>query len=252
MMIRLGYELTTEEPARAALAESRASRRRAGERDWLQLPESMGITVRQGEVPGSWRVPSAPALDSGDPETAPVTFNGGSGLLVEHGREVTVAWQPDPDLPDADPSWLVQGWAVTLAMLQRGQLSLHAATVQIGDQVVAIAGHRGAGKSTTSMALRKRGHRLLVDDVTLIEFRDGGAWTTLPRNVHLLSDAAAAVGVDFSALQLLSGGRAKVAFRAEAPDEEPHHIDRIIVLAPNNQTTEVALTPATAASAWRR
>ena len=37
------------------------------------------------------------------------------------------------------------GWAVTLAMLQRGDLSLHAATVRIGDEVVAIAGDRGAG-----------------------------------------------------------------------------------------------------------
>lgn len=81
----------------------------------------------------------------------------------------------------------MQGWGVTLANMQRVNLSLHAATVQIGDQTVAIAGRRGAGKSTTSMALRARGHQLLVDDVTLIEFRDGAAWTTpFARNVHLL------------------------------------------------------------------
>ncbi len=76
---------------------------------------------------------------------------------------------------------------MTLASLQRGNLSLHASTVQIGDEVVALAGHQGAGKSTTAMGLRARGHRLLVDDTTVVEFRDDGAWTTpYARNVHLL------------------------------------------------------------------
>lgn len=245
-MTRLGYPLTTTEAARSALFEVRESRRRQERTDWLHLPESMGIEVQRGDVPEE--LPDAthprPWIQV-NPTQALVRFAGGAGLLVEDGRRVTVQWQPDANQPDDDPSWLIQGWAVTLAMLQRGDLSLHAATVEIGDEVVAIAGHRGAGKSTTSMGLRKRGHRLLIDDVTLIHFRDGRAWTTpFPRNVHLLPDAAEAVGLDFDALPMLAGGRTKVAFRAEEPADEPRRIDRIIVLAPGQAVPEVALEEA--------
>lgn len=56
------------------------------------------------------------------------------------------------------------------------------------------------------MALRNLGHQLLIDDVTVLHIRDGSAWTTpYARNVHLLPDAAAALGVDFAALPLLAG-----------------------------------------------
>ncbi len=244
MMAQLGYDFTTEEPERAALAESRESRRRSARHDWMRLPEAMGVTVTRGEVPEE--IPDAkhprPWIQVNDRQ-ALVRFAGGAGLLVEDGASVTVQWTPNPEEPDEDPSWLIQGWAVTLAMLQRGDLSLHAATVRMGDEIVAIAGHRGAGKSTTSMALRKRGHQLLIDDVTLIEFRDGAAWTTpYSRNVHLLPDAAEALGVDFDALPMLAGGRTKVAFRAEDPDEQPHKIDRIVVLAPGVDVEDVTLT----------
>ncbi|MFI0433355.1 MAG: sulfotransferase domain-containing protein [Candidatus Nanopelagicales bacterium] len=246
MMVRLGYDLTTEPAARSALAESRASRRRAERFDWMRLPEAMALDVRHDSVPDEIADAKQPRpwIHVNDRQVL-VVFSGGTRLLVEDGKTLTVDWTPDPDRPLDDPSWLVQGWGVTLAMLQRGDLSLHAATVQIGDQIVAIAGHRGAGKSTTSMALRKRGHRLLVDDVTLIEFRGDEAWTTpYARNVHLLPDAAEALGVDFDALPMLAGGRTKVAFRAEAPDEQPHRIDRVVVLAPGPNVEEVTLAEA--------
>lgn len=245
-MVRLGYPLTTTEAARAALLDVRESRRRQERTNWLHLPESMGIEVARGEVPAELPGATRPKpWIQVTPTQALVRFAGGAALLVEDGQRVTVHWQPNPDQPDDDPSWLIQGWAVTLAMLQRGDLSLHAAAVDIGGDLLAIAGHRGAGKSTTSMGLRKRGHSLLVDDVTLIHFRDGQAWTTpYPRNVHLLPDAAEAVGLDFDALPMLAGGRTKVAFRAEAPPDDPRRIDRIIVLAPGPAVTEVTLEEA--------
>lgn len=246
MMTRFAYTFTTAAEDRAALADLRSSRRRQEHADWFTLPAHMGITVTQGAVP--MELPDAdhpkPWIQV-LPDQALVRFQGGAGLYVRDGREVTVAWEPDPEQPDDDPSWLIQGWAVTLAMLQRGDLSLHAATMAIGDKTIAVAGHRGAGKSTTAMGLRNRGHQLLVDDVTLIEFHDGAAWTTpYPRNVHLLPDAAAAVGLDFDALPMLAGGRVKAAFRAEDPPAEPRRIDHIVVLAPGLDAQSVTVTEA--------
>ena len=57
------------------------------------------------------------------------------------------------------------------------------------------------------MALRKRGHQLLIDDVTSSSFEMGGMDNTLLAQRHLLSDAAEALGVDFEALPMLAGGR---------------------------------------------
>ncbi len=166
-------------------------------------------------------------------DQALLRFAGGAGLWVRHGRQVTVDPAPSPE-ESGDPSWLLHGWAVTLATLQRGGLSLHAATVRVGDQVIAIAGCRGAGKSTTSMALREAGHELLTDDVTLIEL-DGARAVTRPfaRNVHLMEDSATALGMDFDVLPRLSCGRDKVAFRAEHPPTTPLPLDRIVVLRPD-------------------
>ena len=244
MMGALGYELTSDLASRKATREVRESRRRQERNSWLHLPESLGIEVRAGVVPEELPDAARPRkwIHVGADEIL-VRFNGGAGLLVRGGKEAIVDWPEPAEGSDDDPSWIVQGWAVTLAMLQRGDLSLHAATLRIGDEIVAVAGNRGAGKSTTSMALRKRGHQLLIDDVTLIEFHDEEAWTTpFSRNVHLLPDAAAAVGLDFDAMRLLAGGRAKVGFRAEDPPETPHRIDRIVVLAPSVEAAEVTIT----------
>ena len=81
------------------------------------------------------------------------------------------------------------------------------------------------------MGLRARGHRLLVDDTTVVEFRDDGVWITpYARNVHLLPDAAGAVGVDFDALPLLAGRLRQGRVPGRGTTEEPHRIDRIVVL----------------------
>lgn len=243
MMELLGYPLVSDDAALTVAAEVRASRQRQQGGHWLDLPPHLEIKVTRGKAPESLPGADRPRpWISVTPDEALVRFQSGAGLLVTGGHQAIVDWDQAEE-EAADPSWLVQGWVVTLAMLQRGHLSLHAATVRIGDQTVAIAGHRGAGKSTTSMALRKRGHQLLIDDVTLIEFHDGRAWTTpYPRNVHLLPDAANAVGLDFDALPVLAGGRAKAAFRAEDPPTEPVMIDHIVVLSPDHEDG-VRMTP---------
>jgi hypothetical protein len=172
--------------------------------------------------------------------------------MVSEGRKVSFQVPGDDPEWGGDAGWILQGWAVTLAAVQRGHLSLHAATVDIDGQLIAVAGDRGAGKSTTAMGLRNRNHALLVDDVTLIEFRDHEAWTTpYARNVHLLPDAAHALGIDFNSLPLLSGGRDKAAFTPAPPDSEPRRIDAIVVLVPDPEAGQLSVTEARGAERVR-
>jgi aryl sulfotransferase len=245
MMQHLGYELVTSHAQRLALGQSRASQRRRSTRRWSDLPAWLGLEVTEGPVPAELVGADRPRTWLQATATATrVQFGDGNALLVEDGTKVTVQWNLTAEDSDtsADLSWLVQGWAVTLASMQRGNLSLHASTVRIGGEVVAIAGQQGAGKSTTSMALRRRGHELLVDDTTIIDFADGAAWVTpYPRNVHLLPDAAAALGVDFDALAPLAGRLGKVAFTPEDPPPHPHRIDRIVVLTTTADAEHVSL-----------
>ncbi|MFZ9043034.1 MAG: sulfotransferase domain-containing protein, partial [Ilumatobacteraceae bacterium] len=252
MMTRFGYEPISDPDLRHAVAEARAStRRRRLLRERIAIAPEAGITVEFGAVPET--------LDGGQDvgrffHTTPTATIAKLGprirMLVERGTDVTVHWPDDvPDRPAepdtggslrstadgdgivTDQSWIVQGWAVVIAGLQRGNLSIHASTVRIGDQTVAIVGPSGAGKSTTSMGLRRRGHELLVDDTTMLEFLDRVPYVVpYARNVHLLPDAAAALGVDFDSLHLLGGGRTKAAFLPEAPDPTPRRLDRIVIL----------------------
>ena len=165
----------------------------------------------------------------------------GARLLVSDGARVVVD-VPDTAIWQGETRWLIQGWAIAVAALQRGELSLHAGCVDIAGVVVAVAGDTGAGKSITAMGLRSRGHALLVDDVTLIEFHDGAAHVKpFSRNVHLMPDAAAALGIDFEALPILAGGREKAAFTPEPQPVRPRRIDAVLVLEPTDEARGVTV-----------
>lgn len=221
MMDRLGYESTTEVLVLAP------------------LPAHLGLRVRLGEVPASLEGSRSPKpwISTTDSSTI-VRFGKDRALKVDAGSVATLQWPADSD----DVNWVIQGWAVTLATLQRGEVSLHASTIAVGGEVIALAGRQGAGKSTTSVALQQRGHRILVDDTTLLRFEDGAvSMTPYSRNVHLLRDSADALGLDFDELPRLAGGRIKVSFSPEEPPVEPRRIDRVIVLEPADDCSDVSL-----------
>jgi hypothetical protein len=245
VMGRLGYEPVTPVSDHLALAEARASRRRQADRSTLTMPDHLGLSVTLDnvphELPGATR--ALPWLQVTD-RAVRVDFGANRALLVQDGTTATVQWDLAPGDDPADLSWVAEGWAVTLAALQRGNLTLHASTVAVGDTVVAIAGNTGAGKSTTAMGMRSRGHDLLVDDSTLVEFTDLGAWTTpYARNVHLMADTAAAMGVDFDALPRLAGRADKSSFRPEPTPAVPRRLKAVIVVAPTVTSTSVTCTP---------
>lgn len=197
----------------------------------VKMPDGLGLEIEFGDVPGAlagtgW---PQPWLDIA-PGRALLRLAGGAKVLVERGESVTVS-VPRPGGSDGTWQWIIDGWVVTLASLQRGRLSLHASTIGIRGRVVALAGERGAGKSTTALGLHHRGHDLLVDDVTVVEQRDGGAFVTpFARDVHLTPEAAGQLGHDFSALALLAGGREKAGLRVSAQSSEPRRLERIVVL----------------------
>ena len=68
---------------------------------------------------------------------------------------------------------LVAGAVVSLHLILRGRLALHASAVEISGQTLALVGMSGMGKSTTATLLALAGHPLVTDDVLHVEFTTG-------------------------------------------------------------------------------
>jgi serine kinase of HPr protein (carbohydrate metabolism regulator) len=60
---------------------------------------------------------------------------------------------------------------------------LHATTVAIAGQAVAIRGPAGAGKSDLALRLIDRGAALIADDVTLLRESGGLLWASAPEEI---------------------------------------------------------------------
>ena len=59
----------------------------------------------------------------------------------------------------------LNGMPMLLCFAHRGDFSLHAAAVQVGDGAVVLAAPSGFGKTTLAFAFHERGHRLLSEDL---------------------------------------------------------------------------------------
>jgi hypothetical protein len=160
-------------------------------------------------------------------------------FAVADGAEVTV----EP-APGGDPGGLTNvlyGAVTALLLAQRGQFALHASTVAIGPAGVALAGLSGAGKSTTALALERRGHPLVADDVSPVRrpVPAAAAPEVVPfgRPWHIWPDTAAALGVDLTGSQLVDARYAKLALPARARRPVPLHA--VIVLRPDPDATRI-------------
>lgn len=92
---------------------------------------------------------------------------------------------------------LASGMVLTLHLLLRGQLVLHASAVRDGDAAIAFVGASGMGKSTLATALCREGCTLLADDVLRVERHESGmrvypgsVETRLRPGAHRLADGA--------------------------------------------------------------
>lgn len=124
------------------------------------------------------------------------------------GRNVWCPEGGDRDLVEAT----LMGPVLSFAAALRGTLCIHAGSVVIDDLAYLVAGPRGAGKSTTTVALGLLGHPILGDDVAAITRHSQGylVQPAYPR-LRLWEDSAAALGWSGSALPRLFEGTDKRA-----------------------------------------
>ncbi len=90
--------------------------------------------------------------------------------LVRGGHDIIV--DPSPGLDERMLRHFVLGPGLAVLLLQRGHLLLHASAVAVDDEAVLFLGSTGWGKSTTAAALHARGHRLVTDDLAVLQTED--------------------------------------------------------------------------------
>jgi len=152
-------------------------------------------------------------------------------FVVAGGRDVTVQMLTDT----GRASWRLYFLGIILQYIchQRGAYPQHAASLCVGGRIVALAGHRGDGKSTLAFELVRRGHRLLSDDLTVLRSQGDEiqVFPAFPR-LRLWRETLDAVGVGNEGLSRVRPGMEKFTLRPQDGfDPTPVKLDTVVVIA---------------------
>lgn len=154
----------------------------------------------------------------------------GPRLRIRDGRSITIA---DSDgFSAAEIHTYLFGPAFTMLAHQRGRPPLHAGAVLLDGRTIGIAGHSGAGKSTTVHALVQRGARLLSDDQLLVDPVTRLAYPAYP-SAKLWAASATHLAIPTQQDARVKDGFDK--FHVDLGDkflDAPRPLDLLLVLAP--------------------
>lgn len=152
------------------------------------------VTVRSGPVPAVLDAPhKVGALFQAAPGEYLLRIAGIGAYWVRGGTDIVI--EPAPGCAATTVRSFLLGSPLTALLHQRGALVLHAAAMAGGRGAVLIAGHSGAGKSTTVATLMRRGHRVLADDAAAV-VSDAGVLAVQPGfpQINLWRDALDRLG----------------------------------------------------------
>jgi hypothetical protein len=96
-----------------------------------------------------------------------ITYRDGTQFAIDDAANRVCAACPPP-LTREDLSTYLVGPIMGFLLRLRGTLCLHASTISVAGQAIALCGTSQAGKSTTSAALALKGFPVLTEDVTPI------------------------------------------------------------------------------------
>ena len=201
-----------------------------------------GARIEFGDVPDTI---TAPAIDlphlKATGSEALLRVAGVGRFHVRNGRRVTV----DPmagTAASALSTWL-DGTVASLVLVQQRRFALHASTVRVDRQLVAVTGPRGAGKSTSVCLLAARGHPVVTDDLTALDPDSGGDSVTVDpsgRRLRLWPSTASRLGYDILAGEPVAPGNDKRSY-AIGESRGPHRLGLVVALRPSPHVAEPVL-----------
>jgi hypothetical protein len=171
-------------------------------------------------------------------------FSNGITVAVGHNGAVEIDWADV--INEVDKSWLLSGWVQVLLSLYRGKLPFHASCVSVEDRTVAIAGNSGAGKSTTAYSLLKQGHRLLVDDVSILTLTTGASGPRrvllepFNRPINLMRDSLALLNVEGDTWKPMGSFPIKGSVNIPEISEVPVPLDTVVIIEPDREEAHIS------------
>lgn len=97
-----------------------------------------------------------------------ITVDDIAKFYIKEGKEIVV--EPYEYANLSTIKLYLHGSVFSALLYQRGLLPIHASALLIHDKCVMIAGNSGAGKSSLSITLRKKGYKVLTDDIVALDF----------------------------------------------------------------------------------
>jgi hypothetical protein len=149
----------------------------------LELPElrvageeaTADVDVRRAKletIPGADTDPDIQRIEA-SPDRCRITYEALGTFLIESGKQILY----DPVTSETKDQKifrrLLENQAMTVLLLQRGLLVLHASAASVNGEAVVFLGAQTAGKSTMTAACHKNGHAMIADDVVAVRFGDG-------------------------------------------------------------------------------
>jgi hypothetical protein len=137
-------------------------------------------------------------------------------------------------------SVLASGLVISVLLMLRGHLVLHASAVEHGSSTVAVVGRSGMGKSTLSALLCRAGARLVADDVLRVDLADGEALCRLGSTEARLRAQATGLLSEDDVVRQTVDGRSAVSLPLADKDSVP--LRCIVVPFPDRSATRVEVT----------
>jgi len=119
--------------------------------------------------------------------------------------QMRIECAPQPGIGSSTIVHLILDHAIPrLLSLKPGSLVIHASAVQVEDEVIAVLGQSGQGKSTLAAWFASQGFPILTDDCLLLRWHEAARqWLAQPSygSVRLWPDSVDALGIEESALR---------------------------------------------------
>lgn len=197
---------------------------------WPVRPDNPfhGRLLRDGDRYAFW------ASDAGwfviDPQAPSITVSAGGDALRREMR--------------------LFGVPTAICVLERGDVSIHAAAVDVGGHGVLLAGPSRFGKTTLAAAFARAGHRLLAEDTAVCTSRLGPAVFPGPAAVRLRADVASSLDLPGRRAHADDDGRVRIVLdEGVRGSGDPVPLRAILFL--RHGTDAPALAPADPATAIR-
>jgi hypothetical protein len=198
------------------------------------------VSIRLGEAPAKLSEPLAVAesYEANDGEFL-LRLPGVATYYVRDGVEIVI--DRTAGAPELDVRSYLMGNLFAVLCHQRRLLPLHASAIATSRGAVAFLGTSGAGKSSMVAFLSKRGHRVLADDVCLIDPAAPRHQRVLPVApwLKLWSTTLEAMGESSHGLSRIFSDDEKYRYELQQP-EAPTRLAELILLERAESPAEVS------------